>query len=496
MIAGMHGARLLVIILAACALCISYAAQSHEARLKTTPTLQVVVNPAWRRGSKVHDAALAALKGLSADYVRFVPWIPYPKLAVAELEPPRDGKTSWDFSLIDPFTVDFLDATKGHPVILDFSTQPAWVFNSKKPVKYPDDPDEVTWSYSDSRRGLTDPTGRQLGQYYARLASWYSRGGFTDEYGREHKSGHHFEIPYWEVLNEPDDEHKPTPREYTAWYDAIVSAIREVSPKTKFVGLALSLPNAEMFEYFLDPWNHRAGIPLDMISFHFYASPGPTESIEQWQHTFFSQSDEFVSKVRFIELIRRRLSPSTRTAIDEVGSILPNDGLSKSPAPIPTAYWNLSAGTYAYLFIKLSPLGIDILSESALMQYPSQFPDVTMIDWTTGKPNARYWVLKLLKDRLSLGDELYDAAVTSAIDQSRPSKELAAQGYRSPGGERKILIINKRNHAVEVALGSEAAGGRLEVVDEATGEGPPRTLTLDVQAVSLAPFAVAVVTLR
>jgi hypothetical protein len=85
----------------------------------TYVTLQVVVNPLLRRGSPIHDRAFQALRDLKADYVRYVPWQPYPRLAVAALEPPRDGKTSWDFSLIDPLTIDFLEATKGRPVVVD-----------------------------------------------------------------------------------------------------------------------------------------------------------------------------------------------------------------------------------------------------------------------------------------------------------------------------------------------------------------------------------------
>ena len=68
---------------------------------KTTPTLQVVVNPPLRRGTKIHDRVFQALHELGADFVRYVPWLPYPKLGVAELEPPQDGKTSWDFSRLD-----------------------------------------------------------------------------------------------------------------------------------------------------------------------------------------------------------------------------------------------------------------------------------------------------------------------------------------------------------------------------------------------------------
>jgi hypothetical protein len=49
-----------------------------------------------------------------------LPWLPYPKLEVAELEPPKAGKSSWDFTLIDPITIDFLEATKGQSKILNF----------------------------------------------------------------------------------------------------------------------------------------------------------------------------------------------------------------------------------------------------------------------------------------------------------------------------------------------------------------------------------------
>ena len=101
---------------------------------KTAPTLQVVVMPPLRRGSKVHDRLFQAVHDLGADYVRYVPWLPYPKLAVAELDPPKDGQTSWDFSLIDPMMEDFMKATAGHSVVVNFSTIPEWMFKLEKPV--------------------------------------------------------------------------------------------------------------------------------------------------------------------------------------------------------------------------------------------------------------------------------------------------------------------------------------------------------------------------
>ena len=147
---------------------------------KTTATLQVVVNPPLRRGTPIHDNVFKSLHDLQADYVRYVPWLPYPRLGIAELEPPADGKTSWDFSLIDPMTIDFLEATKGHSVILNFSTIPAWMFKTDKPVTYPADPDQPVWDYTQGTEPR-DPSMKEIGDYYGRLFSWYTQGGFTDE---------------------------------------------------------------------------------------------------------------------------------------------------------------------------------------------------------------------------------------------------------------------------------------------------------------------------
>jgi hypothetical protein len=158
---------------------------------KTTPTLQVVVNPPLQRGTPVHDYAFKSLHDLGADYVRYVPWLPYPKLGVAELEPPKDGKTSWDFASIDPMTIDFLEATKGHSSILNFSTIPQWMYKTDKPVAYPADPNQVTWNYEQGTE-LRDPSMKEVAEYYARLLSWYTKGGFTDEIGKRHESGYHY----------------------------------------------------------------------------------------------------------------------------------------------------------------------------------------------------------------------------------------------------------------------------------------------------------------
>ena len=236
---------------------------------QTATTLQVVVNPPLRRGTTVHDNAFQALHDLNADYVRYVPWLPYPRLGVAELEPPSNGHTSWDFSAIDPMTIDFLEATKGHSTILNFSTIPQWMYKTDAPVPYPPDPNQVIWNYEQGTE-LRDPSMKEVADYYARLLSWYTKGGFTDEFGQRHESGYQYPIPYWEVLNEIDFEHHIDAETYTRLYDAVVTAMRKVQPNTKFVGLALAMTtDPHYFEYFLNHKNHKKNVPLDFISYHF-----------------------------------------------------------------------------------------------------------------------------------------------------------------------------------------------------------------------------------
>jgi len=454
---------------------------------RSTPTLQVVVNPPLRPGEPLGIASYKAVKELGADYVRYVPWLPYPRLGVAELEPPTAQKTSWDFKLIDPMTKDFLAATEGHTAILNFSTIPTWLFKTDKPAAYPEDPNKVTWDYTQGTE-LRDPSGKELGDYYARLISWYVNGGFTDENGVRHDSGYHYKLPYWEVLNEVDFEHNMTPAQYTDRYDAIVSAIHAVSPDTKFVGLALAMPSKApaWFDYFLDHSHHKPGIPLDYISYHFYASPGPGQTLDNWQYTFFDQADGFLNTVRYVELIRKRLSPETKTDTDELGVILPTDNTPANKVPPPKAYWNLAGSLYAYLYIELANLQIDVVGESQLVGYPTQFPSVSMMDYENNKPNARFWVLKLLKDNFHPGDSLVDTKLTGDGSES-----VAAQAFATPSG-KKLLLANKRDKAIEIPIPDSEKATAL-TVDLETGDGPARSVKPAGGNIKLEPFAVTVV---
>jgi hypothetical protein len=461
---------------------------------KSTPTLQVVVNPQLLPGSAMHNGAFAALHALGADYVRYVPWLPYPRQAVAELSAPADGKTSWDFSRIDPTLDEFMKATEGHSVILNFSTIPAWMFKTDKPVAYPDDPNQVDWNYTQGT-DLRDPTMKEAADYYARLVGWYTQGGFTDELGVFHKSGHHYKIAYWEVLNEIDFEHHWTPESYTRFYDAVTAAMQKVDPGLKFMALALANPShaPDMFEYFLNPANHREGAPLDFITYHFYATPGADQTMEDWQYTFFDEEQGFLNTVRYVEEIRKRLSPSTKTDLDELGAILAEDGKEiANPAyigkPEPPLYWNLAGALYADLYVQLARMGIEVVGESQLVGYHSQFPSVSMIDQQTGEPNARFWVLKLIKDNFGPGDRLVRTELMGGDDDATGLQAFLRDG------KIKLLAINRRNRVQRLKLPKEMAGASVSFVALSTGNRGAASEKLSQPEIVLQPFEVAVVT--
>ncbi|CAF0867898.1 unnamed protein product [Rotaria sordida] len=62
---------------------------AHDYDLHTIPSLQLVTNPlVSRQFSPISNKIFTNLQQLNAEYARYAVWFPYPKLAVAELDPP------------------------------------------------------------------------------------------------------------------------------------------------------------------------------------------------------------------------------------------------------------------------------------------------------------------------------------------------------------------------------------------------------------------------
>jgi hypothetical protein len=170
--------------------------------------------------------------------------------------------------------------------------------------------------------------------------------------------------------------------------------------------------------------------------------------------------------------------------------MLPEDWSQTSPdyvfKPIRPSYWNLSAATYAYVFAGLAPLSIDVAGESGIPCGPGLWPSIAMLDWDTAQPNPRYWVLKLILDHFRPGDKI--------VETSSNSGYVITQAFVSPSGERKLLLVNKRERQFEISL-PDAGGGNVEMIDLTSGSNPPISSTLAGSSFKRGGFGVAAVTL-
>jgi len=138
-------------------------------------------------------------------------------------------------------------------------------------------------------------------------------------------------------------------------------------------------------------------------------------------------------------------------------------------------------------------MGIDVAGESQLVGYPTQFPDVSMMNWENGKPNARYWVLKLIKDNFGPGDKL--------VSTSFNGSDIVCQAFITSKG-KKLLLINQRNKEIQISLPMAATQIISHCVDTTTRENPPVQTIFDFKTksdyntITLKPFAVAVIEMK
>ena len=147
---------------------------------------------------------------------------------------------------------------------------------------------------------------------------------------------------------------------------------------------------------------------------------------------------------------------------------------------------------YAYIFGELTQMGVDVAGESQLVGFPTQFPSVSMVDWNNGKPNARFWVLKLLHDNFGPGDKQVE--IESPDSSTAGNPYLYSLAFVTHDGKRRTLLVNKRDRKFDVAV-TGANGGQVEYVDQTTGSEPPRTAKLGSETLNLGGYSVTVVTL-
>lgn len=136
-------------------------------------------------------------------------------------------------------------------------------------------------------------------------------------------------------------------------------------------------------------------------------------------------------------------------------------------------------------FLLFSSIGYPELPD---LQLQPQYPSVALLNWTTGEGTAKYWTTKLLIDTVDIDND--QAVVTQTSDTS--GQYIYSQAFIRKNGRRWVLIVNKRYADVDVFLPG-CTGGQMQIINEASGLGPPTEITLELSKITLSPFAIAIV---
>jgi Glycosyl hydrolases family 39 len=449
----------------------------------------------------LHDKVYRQLRQFSPEYPRWQLWgggSKDPNLGNAEVLPPANGVSHWDFSRIDPDFIAFANTVRGHQFLVDLEVTPDWMYKPNAAIA------ESTLgplARVHTKRELA-VTPQVFADYYARVVSWWEKGGFTDEYGKWHPSGHHFKIPYWEVLNERNMAGE-SPEEYTRLYDATVLAIRQVDPDMQFVGLAIAhaWEYPQYITYFLNPKNHAPGVPLSAISLHCYAKYGPDDPPAVQVATTFDQAERFIDTIQYVNSIRDLLSPATRIMVDELGTII---GTEAPQVPWPKNrrgdvpfHIRLNAAMYGYLYGNMARLGVVSAGQSSFGAGSSSGGRVgayvadPMLT-SAGDPNPRYKVAKLLMTEFPPGSRV--VASYTGVGIWRNPFPIYVEPYVTQDGTRKVLIVNERDVPYAAVI-PDAKGGKIHYVAADTGSAPYKERLANANLVTVSGLEVAILTL-
>ena len=131
--------------------------------------------------------------------------------------------------------------------------------------------------------------------------------------------------------------------------------------------------------------NHKPGIPLDWLSYHFYSQVGAGTSAAGFGEKFFSDADAFIEEVSEIQQLIALYANTSVTGkplknyIDEIGCFygdvqqagVPGKGKGLDlMGPNATLYWNAGAAMYSYVFGHFTEIGIEFAGASQLMGVP------------------------------------------------------------------------------------------------------------------------------
>jgi len=420
-------------------------------------------------GGGPFSAYFNAMKDLGAEFVRFAPWYPYPKIVVTELYPSdctsTTPATNWNSTLFDPILADFMlavcgeDAAHGkcnHSVAQQISTMPSWMYvGGADPASLPADPWDSRMNGYNGGTVLKNETCSEMASYITRWVAHYTAGGHTDACGHHHPSGLYYNWTIVSILNE--NEHSTGGERYTRCWDAIRVAVEKVNPSITLEGPeTVFYGPGDYSHYFIDPKNHNDGRAPDIVSNHAFwvAGDGPYGDGAGYE-AFITGVDHLVETlVDPLVAVRDAVAPKTELVLNEwIPSVTDwcnttdaatlfakhkhnlTHPLLTSPPPHgrvgvdggtcpdwsdprsagvginrATLGWSASAAQFAYGVGQLALHGKYKYvgnDDLACGVWPDNEPSVSGMDWKTGELNAKAYVMKMLAEALGAGPKAF-----------------------------------------------------------------------------------------
>jgi hypothetical protein len=345
---------------------------------------------------------------------------------------PESQQGVWDFQRTDTAIAQL--RAQGVSFVLNIRSAPPWMFAPSGQLR--------------------DPTFHEFALYVARLVGWYNKGGFTDDNGVFHASGHVNWVHTWEIWNEPDSgDEIPAPvpdrngqwasaQEYAQLYSTVVQAMRGVDPTVVAGGPALIWQDPTRYAPYIQTFLQDVTQPVAFVSIHFYPTGDlnePDQAVLQQVTTTYHQIVAGVQNV-----MKGKHIPLW---VDELGfnesSRLPIDPRGTSPI--------------AYAFIA------DIFTQSAVLGVAQvdQFPFASNaqygeLDEKTGQPFRTYWLYRRLSQAFPPGSQLL--AVTTL-----------------PTGITALTALSPDRHTLSILLDNMRAAHAKDV----NGPGVSQSVCID-----------------
>lgn len=338
---------------------------------------------------------------------------------------PESVQGNWDFTLLDA-TIQHL---RDHNItfFLDVRTAPPWMF--------------------DANGQLPDAEFSAFATYMARLVGWYNKGGFTDDKGKFHASGHTGWVHVWEIWNEPKSGWDipgnvknraaapwMTPDRYANLYDVTEAAMKAVDPTILTGGPAInSYPDIPYLLTFIKD----VQAPLDFFSMHFYAANSYTEPDTSVFNAVYGP--RFLQRLIAVHKMLQQYKPGQNIPIwvDELNfdeaSTFPIDLRGTSPVSYPFI---------ASAYVTAQYQGVALLDEFTLTS-DAQFG---LIDITTNQSYRPYWLYRLLAQEFPPGSTLLPVTVDAR------SGNVALAAIAPDGQSLRLLVANlTAAHATDVS---------------------------------------------